>query len=316
MKEISSLLKETKHVVIISHKDPDGDALGSQFGLGLALEENGKTVRYLNLGEVPSFLSFLPGTEKLEQYQGQQLEKDALLIYVDCADSHRAGFPILPGITVNIDHHVSNDFFATYNLVDTAAAATGEIIYYLLQDAGYPISPSVATNLYTALSMDTGSFLYSNTTAQTHRIAADLIAAGADTGAIRDNVFEGMSLKRFELLRYAYREIRLGANNRIASVALPFSVIQSLEAKNEDTDGLVSHLRNIKDVEVAILLKEREDGRVKGSLRSKSIVDVSAFAGRFGGGGHKRAAGFETDLSLEEIQNRILAEMEKELSHV
>ncbi|MDD4343003.1 MAG: bifunctional oligoribonuclease/PAP phosphatase NrnA [Eubacteriales bacterium] len=315
MKKIAEIIKHAEKISVISHKDPDGDAVGSQLGLALALEKEGKEVYSYNVGEVPEYLFFLPGSGTVKIYNGEDLS-DSLVIFVDCADRNRPGIQLPEGITINIDHHVSNDNFAMYNYIDTKSASTGEIIYKLIREMGIELDKNIATCLYTAVSTDTGSFMYSNTTADTHLIAADLINNGADTDGLRENFFEGVSLKRFKLTKYAYQEVNFACDNLLAWIKIPYSFIREIGAKEEETEGVVGHIRNIKDVEVALLLKEREDGKIKGSLRSKKMIDVSKIAEIFGGGGHKRAAGFELSGTLEEAEEIIISELKKELKNV
>ena len=315
MKKIAEIIKHAEKISVISHKDPDGDAVGSQLGLALALEKEGKEVYSYNVGEVPEYLFFLPGSGTVKIYNGEDLS-DSLVIFVDCADRNRPGIQLPEGITINIDHHVSNDNFAMYNYIDTKSASTGEIIYKLIREMSIELDKNIATCLYTAVSTDTGSFMYSNTTADTHLIAADLINNGADTDGLRENFFEGVSLKRFKLTKYAYQEVNFACDNLLAWIKIPYSFIREIGAKEEETEGVVGHIRNIKDVEVALLLKEREDGKIKGSLRSKKMIDVSKIAEIFGGGGHKRAAGFELSGTLEEAEEIIISELKKELKNV
>jgi phosphoesterase RecJ-like protein len=315
MKKIAEIIKHAEKISVISHKDPDGDAVGSQLGLALALEKEGKEVYSYNVGEVPEYLFFLPGSGTVKIYNGEDLS-DSLVIFVDCADRNRPGIQLPEGITINIDHHVSNDNFAMYNYIDTKSASTGEIIYKLIREMGIELDKNIATCLYTAVSTDTGSFMYSNTTADTHLIAAELINNGADTDGLRENFFEGVSLKRFKLTKYAYQEVNFACDNLLAWIKIPYSFIREIGAKEEETEGVVGHIRNIKDVEVALLLKEREDGKIKGSLRSKKMIDVSKIAEIFGGGGHKRAAGFELSGTLEEAEEIIISELKKELKNV
>jgi len=315
MKKIAEIIKKAEKVSIISHKDPDGDAVGSQLGLALALEKEGKEVYSYNVGEIPEYLFFLPGSRTVKIYNGEDIS-DSLVIFVDCADRNRPGIQLPEGMTINIDHHVSNDNFAKYNYIETKAASTGEIIYKLLREMGIELDKDIATCLYTAVSTDTGSFMYSNTTADTHLIAADLINNGADTDGLRENFFEGVSFKRFKLTKYAYQEVNFACDNLLAWIKIPYSFIGEIGAKEEETEGVVGHIRNIKDVEVALLLKEREDGKIKGSLRSKKMVDVSKIAEIFGGGGHKRAAGFELSGSLEEAEEIVISALKKELKNV
>jgi phosphoesterase RecJ-like protein len=224
MKKIAEIIKHAEKISVISHKDPDGDAVGSQLGLALALEKEGKEVYSYNVGEVPEYLFFLPGSGTVKIYNGEDLS-DSLVIFVDCADRNRPGIQLPEGITINIDHHVSNDNFAMYNYIDTKSASTGEIIYKLIREMGIELDKNIATCLYTAVSTDTGSFMYSNTTADTHLIAADLINNGADTDGLRENFFEGVSLKRFKLTKYAYQEVNFACDNLLAWIKIPYSIL-------------------------------------------------------------------------------------------
>lgn len=313
--KIAGILMEEKKIAIISHLDPDGDALGSQLALARILEKEGKEVLCFNASEIPEYLFFLAGIENIQPYQGQDLS-DHVLVYVDCADSKRTGMEVQGKISINIDHHVSNDLFADYNLIIVKAAATGEIVYQLIRDMGLEIDQETATALYTALSTDTGSFMFANTRAESHRIAADLIERGADVGALRENFFEGVTLRRFKMTRYAYQEAKFACDNKLAWVKLPYDLIKELDAREEDSEGVAGHLRNIKDVEVALLLKEREDGKIKGSLRGKDLIDVSKIARTFGGGGHRRASGFEVEMSLDQAEEELIKAIKEELKNV
>lgn len=315
MNKIAGVLKEAEKVTIVSHVDPDGDAIGSQLALARVLEKEGKEVTCYNVSEIPEYLLFLADVKKVQLYKGQDLS-DQILVFVDCADKKRTGIEINGKYSINIDHHVSNDLFADYNLIVTQAASTGEIIYHLIKTMGLEVDKESATALYTAVSTDTGSFMYANTSADSHRIAADLIEAGADTGALRENFFEGVTLRRFQLTRYAYQEVKFDCDNKLAWVKIPYSITKELAAKEEDTEGVVGHLRNIKDVEVALLLKEREDGKIKGSLRAKNLVDVSKIARIFGGGGHRRASGFEIEDSLDQAEEKLIKAIKEDLKNV
>ena len=177
-------------------------------------------VKFLNIFFFYYMNSTIWKHKKIRTYEGQDLSEH-VVIYVDCADSKRSGIPISKGITINLDHHVSNDNFADYNYVDIKAASTGEIVYKLLHEMGLPLDEEAATCLYTAVSTDTGSFMYSNTSAETHLIAADLIEKGADTAALRENFYEGVSLKRFQLTKYAYQEVNFACDNLLAWVKIP-----------------------------------------------------------------------------------------------
>lgn len=315
MQKTANIITEEKDLALVSHIQPDGDAIGSILALGLALIKNGHSVQILNPDGVPQIYTFLPGCDLVRSCF---LHVPDTVILLDCSDVDRIGSmkcSISKAKTViNIDHHISNSFFGKINLVDTNASATGEIAYKLIKTLGIEIDSEIASSLYTAIVTDTGSFQFQNTTSETHMIAADLLAYGTDLGVIRNNLWESTPLDSIRLATEILKTLELDESNRIAWVSVPYSIFQSFGATTEHVEGIVNYPKSIRGVEIGIIFKEIEPNIVKVGLRSKSIVDVNKVAQVFGGGGHKRAAGCTIEGTLEDAKRRVICEARKFLS--
>jgi bifunctional oligoribonuclease and PAP phosphatase NrnA len=293
--------------LMLGHVHPDADVLGTLLALGLALEAGGWSVVYGGPHPAPGALGFLPGIERYQVLKSVDGAFDVAVL-TDCPnpartegliDQARATTPVV----VNIDHHPDNRRYGQVNWIDTGAAATGEMVYRLLVDLGLPITAPIATNLFTAVHTDTGSFRYSNVTPATFRIAADLMAAGADPAAVASALYERRAADALRLLGETLARIELSEDGRVAWLALPTGAVPERFVESED---LVNYPRSIGSVRVACLLRER-GGQVKVSLRGKGDVDVQKIAARFGGGGHPNAAGFTVAGALEPVTRDVLA---------
>lgn len=305
--KVWSLLAGKEGVVILIHEKPDGDCLGSALALGLCLEKKGIKPVILHNEEPPQLYRFLPGMHLYKVQESLSLAKDSTVIAVDCADQERPGY-VIPkeNILINIDHHISNNYFGTLNIVDTTAAAAGEIIYRLFQEGGLEISPSMATCLYVAISTDTGSFTYSNTTAKTLRIASELIALGTDLDLIRSNLYEKRPLKELLTVKAALERLFLCGEGRIIGCVLDYETLTNNNLLGVDTDGLIGMMRGTEGVEVALLFKEVKKGEIRVSMRSKLQFDVNVLAQNYGGGGHARAAGCTVKGEMESVRRSVL----------
>lgn len=293
--------------LMLGHVHPDADVLGTLLALGLALEAGGWSVVYGGPHPAPGALDFLPGIERYQVLKSVEGAFDVTVL-TDCPnpartegliDQARAATPVV----VNIDHHPDNRRYGQVNWIDTGAAATGEMVYRLLVDLGLPITPAIATNLFTAVHTDTGSFRYSNVTPATFRIAADLVAVGADPAAVASALYERRAADALRLLGETLARIEVSEDGRVAWLALPPGVVPERFVESED---LVNYPRSIHSVRVACLLRER-GGQVKVSLRGKGDVDVQKIAARFGGGGHPNAAGFTVTGALGPVTRDVLA---------
>lgn len=313
IQKIINILSETKEVGIISHLSPDGDTLGSQLALALGLEKNKIKTKLINKDGVPENLSFLPGSKKIKPINKVKSLPE-VLVFVDCATLERSGYnaeDIKDKVTINIDHHISNSNFATYNLIKDSAAATAEIIYDLLSLLQIRIDTDIATALYTGISTDTGSFMYDNVTSTTHRVAADLIKYGANSSKVRVNFYENMSRAKVELLRLGLSNLDFSQDERISWIAYKLEDFDNLNLSYRDAEGIISYVKNISGVEVALVFIETEANVYKVSMRSKSWFDVNELALLFDGGGHVRASGCTIKGSLDEVVNKIVREGEK-----
>lgn len=310
LQEIGAVLRAHQRFAILSHVRPDGDALGSQLGLALSLSKLGKTVMVRNEDGLLEKYSFLPGGEFLQTPLGEPQDFD-VAIALDTATQSRLGTATelvrSAKIWINIDHHPSNPGFGDLVYIDSTAPATGQILFELIQSQGLPMDAAIAENLFVAISTDTGSFQYPNTTARTFEIGAELVRGGVDVGRVSQLLYESYPRRRTELLRELLGTVRFEANGQIACFSLSLKVAAELGAKPEDNEGLIDHLRSIQGVIVAIFFEELAEGKVRVSMRSKNDhVDVSAICQQFGGGGHKLAAGARVRGTLAEVEQKIL----------
>ena len=310
-KQVAELLTRVKSFYLVSHMLPDGDSVGSLLALGKALQQLGKRVKMFIPGEVPYKYRFLKGSREVA---GDLLyDGCSTVVALDCSDLGRVdefrsqieNAPVL----INIDHHISNHYFGTANLVDTTASATGEIVFGLLLEMGISLTPSMSTALYVALATDTGSFKFDNTTSNTHRIAAALIERGCHPGAISQRVFDQRPLPYFLLLKEVLSTLELYCRQRIAVLTASRDMLERCRAKEEDMDGIVNYSRNIEGVELGLLFYTGGNQEVKVGFRSAQI-DVSKLAGKFNGGGHAKAAGCRVPGSYPEVKTRVLREAE------
>jgi bifunctional oligoribonuclease and PAP phosphatase NrnA len=311
--QIGQALREHQRFVVLSHVRPDGDALGSELALGLSLKKLGKDVRIWNEEGMLEKYSFLPQADLLTKPPAQPEDFD-VAVALDTAIQNRLGNTVAAiksaKIWINIDHHPSNPGYGDLVYIDPKAPATGQILFELMTNQKLPMDHAIAENLYVAISTDTGSFQYSNTTARTFEIAAELVRAGVDVGRISQLTYENYPRRRVELLRDLLGTMRFNADNRVASFSLSLATAKKLGVLPEDNEGLIDHLRAIHGVIVAIFFEELSDGKVRVSMRSKNEkVNVCAICDKFGGGGHVLAAGARVKGSLAEVEKKILEEV-------
>jgi bifunctional oligoribonuclease and PAP phosphatase NrnA len=308
--EIAEVLRQYERFVVLSHVRPDGDALGSQIAMGLALQKLGKQVKVWNEEGLLEKFSFLPGGE-LVSFPPNEPEDFDVVLALDTATRQRLGDNCLAAIGsarvwINIDHHPSNPRYGDLVHIDPVAPATGQILFELLQSQDLPLDEAIAENLFAAISTDTGSFQYPNTTARTFEIAADVLRCGIKVGELSQKLYESYPRRRIELLRVLLDRMRFDAGGKVASFSLPISIAHELGAIPEDNEGLIDHLRAIQGVVIAIFFEELEDGKVRVSMRSKDErADVCAICVSFKGGGHKLAAGARVPGTLDDVAQRV-----------
>jgi phosphoesterase RecJ-like protein len=302
-----SLRRAPGRALMLGHVHPDADVLGTLLALDEALRARGWEVVSGGPHPAPAVLSFLPGVDRYRVLDALGGRFDVTVL-TDCPNHGRTEGLIdqalaQSGAVLNVDHHPDNRRYGTVNWVEPSAAATGEMMYDLLIALGAPITASIATNLFTALHTDTGSFRYSNVTPRTFEIAAALVAAGADPAAVSSALYERRDADALRCLGDVLARVNLSDDGRIAWIALPAGAVPEAFVEGED---LVNYPRSIGSVRVACLLRQR-GGQVKVSLRGKGDVDVSRICRVFGGGGHPNAAGCTVPGTLPEVTDRVLA---------
>ena len=314
---IIEAIRESDTICIVGHVRPDGDCVGSQVGLGIALRNEGKKVVCWNEDNVPLKYRFLDKEGFLQKPRSGM--KFDLVIATDCASFARLG---LAGecvterkLLINIDHHESNPRYGDLNWVSPKEASTGELIYRLLCAARWPVTKPIADCLFTAVSTDTGSFQYSNTRPRTLQIAGNLVARGADLAKICDEVYQSYPVSRAKLLKHVYSKFRLTYDDRIAYFWLKKADFARTGSDSDDTEGLIDHIRAIEPVVVACVFEEIEPELTRISLRSKNAkVNVNEIAALFGGGGHPAAAGARIPGKPLSVQRKVIAAVKKAIS--
>ena len=313
---ILEVISEHKTFCIVGHVRPDGDCIGSQLGLALALRNEGKKVTVWNKDSVPQKLKFLDPDGVFQK--PKRGEKFDCVIATDCASYARLG---KAGecvndrkILINIDHHATNPRYGEVNWVSPREASTGELIFRLLKVARWPITKPIADLLFTAVSTDTGSFQYPTTRPGTFHTGAELVTRGANLAKICDEVYQSYPLSRAKLLKHVYSKFRLTADDKIAWFWLKQKDFNRTGAESNDTEGLIDHIRAIEPVIVACVFEELEPGLTRISLRSKTDkVNVSEICGQFGGGGHPAAAGARIPGTPMSTQRKVIAAIKKAL---
>lgn len=310
MKEIKEKIESSQNIIIAGHVNPDGDTIGAGLALylGLTKKYNNKHIDFVLQDDVPKNISFLSGTENIKKVEDAKGTKYDLVIFVDSANMERVGKVqelIGDAFKINIDHHISNPNYGDINLVKNISS-TSEIMYSLLKELDLEISLEMGEAIYLGLVNDTGNFAHSNVTADTFLIASNLMKLGVNNNKIVINFFKTKSLAKMRILGKALNEMTFVEDKKLMYYCLPFEVLTNLNATKDDTEGLVEELLNYSESEVSLFLREEEDGRVKGSMRSKHDVDVNRIAGLFNGGGHIKAAGFTTNLSENEIIKKVV----------
>ena len=318
MRETDGIIAEIKRCttfLISVHRNPDGDALGSQIALKLALEKMNKVVTLHNLDPVPEIYRFLPHGDRIKTGAPVAGRYDACIV-LD-SEPGRTGLldsPCPANTLINIDHHVTNPSSWPHTWLDAHASATGEMVYKLIRELGVPIDPEMALCLYTAIFTDTGSFRYSNTSPESMKIAAALLEAGADPWLVTEHVYESFAYARLKLLGTVLASMERSDDGRIAWVVVTDELFRKTGTSSEDTDNFVNYVRSVKGVEVAVLFRQTAAEQYKISLRSKGRVDMSTLAQALGGGGHKNAAGSTIDGTLAAVTSRVITEVGKAIA--
>lgn len=310
LNKIVDIINSSKTFLVTSHERLDGDALGSELGMYHILFGLGKDVVVYNQDKTPDIYKFLPGVDVIV-HTLDPVERFDAAIMLDCSEIDRVGdqashINSAARYIINIDHHISNNKFGDYSLVDHFASSTGEIIYGFLEALKVNLTGDIATNIYTAIMTDTGSFRYSNTTSNTFRVAAKLVERGADFKLISELIYETKPLPQIKLLGMTLDSLEFHENGKIGSVLVTQKMLRDTGALNEHTEGIVDLIRSVKGTEIALFYFEMADNDFKVSLRSKRDIDVARIASEFGGGGHVNAAACRIKGDIETVKRRLI----------
>ncbi len=322
--EISSIIQGVDGFVLMTHLHPDGDALGSLFGLADILEAMGKKVfRYLE-EPVTHLYDFLPGCTLAQtdlaavQNFVAAAQGNVAAISLDCGDCDRLGRDKMELLAVRpflvIDHHRGHREFGDFRWIDSNRSSTGEMVYELAMELGVELSTAAAFNIFVAISTDTGSFRYENTSPRTLRIAADLVACGVHPEEVAEHVYDNFTLQRLRLMEQVLSTLELFESDRLAFITVTTKMFEECGAEDGDVEGFINYPRALRSVKVAVFLKEFQGG-VSVSLRSKGECDVAEVAAAFGGGGHRNAAGFRlSGKGVKQVQEMVLDALSKALN--
>src|ERR687894_691128 len=291
LSQVVELIEAKRRFAITSHVRPDGDALGSSLGLYWLLRALDKEPEVIMRDAVPHSYAKLPGVRGFRVTPAVDKPYDAVFV-IECSDITRPGLQRLEEqLVVNIDHHSSTSLFGTINWIDSTASAVGEMVYNLCKAIGVRVTREIAECVYTALVTDTGSFHYSNTSERTFKVASELVRAGVKPAKVLQAVFANYPWSKIELLGEVLATVKRDASGRVAWLVQTLEMQERAGASDEDGDGFVNYPMSCGDVEACAFFKETAPGVYRVSLRSKCDVNVARIAERFGGGGHRNAAG-------------------------
>jgi phosphoesterase RecJ-like protein len=322
--QVLAELRTAHRFLLTTHENPDGDALGSLLAMHWILDQFGKdSVMFMSPDEFP-----LPWEYRAWTFDGIVGAPPAdvaqrTIVFLDCGNIDRMPVDFLQedGLHIlNIDHHHDNTRFGTVNLVCPSASCTAEIIFRLSKELGAELTPAIADALYTGLVTDTGKFMYENTTPEAHRMAAELIEAGVEPHLVHRRLYEDLPFRRLQLLQRALGSVERHDEGAITIAHLVKDDYAASGASEQDSEGVVDHMRAVEGTAVAVLVRELlsddREGMRKVSLRATDgRVDVSRIARDFGGGGHPQAAGFSTALPYDELVERLRGLVREQLAH-
>ena len=299
--QISRTIRDVGHFILVTHIRPDGDALGSLFGLADILKSLDKNVFCYLQDPLPAMWDFLPDRQQVS-LEFSELEQfvtkaggDIAIISLDCGSADRLGrhkdglLAVKPFMV--IDHHIAHQPYGDILWLEPNRSSTGEMVYELAMEIGAEISYACAFDLYVAICTDTGSFRYDSTTPATMRIAADLLERGVKPEEVACRVYDNYSLQRLKLMEKVLATLQLHESQQLAVIYVTREMFEETGASENDAEGFINYPRSLRSVRVAVLLKEGKDGVVFVSMRAKGTCDVARVAGIFGGGGHRNAAG-------------------------
>jgi len=315
IQKIIEVIRSNSSFLLTTHEGPDGDAIGSTLALASFLRKSGKDVTVHYQDPVPELYAFLPGADSVLHHIPDRHFDVAFVL--DIGERKRAGEEFCSfsrvSSTVNLDHHLSCENFADYNLIDSIAASTGILVYRIAKASGYSFDPETALCIYVATITDTGSFRYSNANREAFTVAGEMIESGVNAWDVAEKLYENQPQRRLELLAKCLPTLQVFKDGQAASVTVTSDMYASCGADSELTDGFVNYPRSIKGVEVAIFFRQLEERKFKVGFRSKGKVNVAAFSAALGGGGHRNAAGCTVEGSLDEVKAIVYRIVEESL---
>ncbi len=316
--EITKLLEKNNSFLITSHKNIDGDAIGSELALYFILKKLNKKPIILNQDRLPRIYNFLPDSDKVHCLEDNyiNIKNIDVGIIVDCSNFERIEetyktFKNIKNI-INIDHHNSNKKFGKLNYIDSSASSVGEIIYDLIKFINLDLlDEKISTCLYTAIITDTGSFRYSNVSSKTFSVVSDLASQGIKPNLIADNIYNRNTYSGLKLLGKALLTLEVDESNYVSWLTITRDMLNNTEANDEEVEGIIDMARTLENTEVSILFRETKDNKIKVSFRSKGDFNVNKFAGKFNGGGHPNSSGCVCSGKIAEVKEKILSELFK-----
>ena len=315
IQQIIEVIRTNSSFLLTSHEGPDGDAVGSSLALASFLRSIGKSVTVHYQDPVPDLYAFLPGVDSALQHI-PDTDFDVAVV-LDIGERRRAGTEFCNftrvSTTINLDHHLSCENFADYNLIDSSAAATGVLVYRIANAYGYRFDRDTALCIYAAIITDTGSFRYSNANREAFSIAGEMIEYGVNAWDVAEQLYENQPQKRLELLAKCLPTLEVFKDGQAASVTVTSDMYAISGADSELTDGFVNYPRSIRGVEVAIFFRQLEEKKFKVGFRSKGKVNVATFSAALGGGGHHNAAGCTVDGTLDDVKATVYRIVEASL---
>lgn len=318
--EISRVIQKNKNFLITSHTNLDGDGIGSELALYFILKKLNKKVTILNQDRIPKIYDFLPDSDKVQYWNNSRINPKSIDVGIalDCSSIKRIGrtYEIFKDIKtiINIDHHKSNENFGNLNYLDCSASSVGEIIYELITFLNIDLlDEKISTCLFAAIITDTGSFRYSNVSSKTFGVASHLTRYRIKSHLISNNIYNRNTYPGLKLLGESLLTLEMDDSNYVSWLTITRKMLNDTNANDEDVEGIINIATTLNNVEISILFRETKDSKIKISFRSKGNFDVNKFAGKFKGGGHPNAAGCLCSGKLDEIKEKILSKLFKEI---
>lgn len=318
--EISRVIQKNKNFLITSHINLDGDGIGSELALYFILKKLNKKVTILNQDRIPKIYDFLPDSDKVQYWNNNRINPKSIDVGIalDCSSIKRIGrtYEIFKDIKtiINIDHHKSNENFGNLNYLDCSASSVGEIIYELIAFLDIDLlDEKISTCLFAAIITDTGSFRYSNVSSKTFGVASHLTRYRIKSHLISNNIYNRSTYPGLKLLGESLLTLEMDDSNYVSWLTITRKMLNDTNATDEDVEGIINIATTLNNVEISILFRETKDNKIKISFRSKGNFDVNKFAGKFKGGGHPNAAGCLCSGKLDEIKEKILSKLFKEI---